>query len=350
MSDAEDVAVGAIVSATRDALDVYGTTVRAESASALTQAQADIASLTATVAALTAQSNADLITLQADAETINTLQAQHSADQATIGQQAARIAQLEAELDADAGLTVGARLRDVSYTVGNAQIGPVRVTRNFFEPGEALPPVWVAPAGWPADTVWIVSYKDENDPNLGSFSQSLHAQGGLLGWHHEPEADFPTGAVFVAKWKAQQAIVKAAAPDLPFGMIAGAFKYAKGNSGADGSFIPDGADFYALDTYLVGAASGVNKLQPLATEPRFQTWYGYVKDRPGFKAITEYGRGLADTNQWDAQRAALFPVDQAYLQQEGFRYWLLWYTSGGASKNWRFTDAASQAAWRAVSQ
>lgn len=347
MSDAEDTAVGAIVSATRDALDVYGQTIRDESAAALAQAQADLAAVEQQNASLQTQVDQDAATITADAETVSTLQAQHTADQATIGQQAARIAQLEAEL-ADPGLIVGARLRDVSYAIGNAQIGPIRATRNFFEPFEALPPVWVAPAGWPADTIWIVSYKDENDPNLPQFSQSLHAQGGLLAWHHEPEADFASGADFVTRWKTQQAVVKAAAPDLPFGMIAGASQYAKGNAGADGSFIPDGADFYSIDTYLVGANTGVNRLQPLETEPRFQTWYGYVKDRPGFKAITEYGRGLADTTQWDAQRAALFPVDQAYLQQEGFRFWLYWYTSGGGSKNWRFIDPNSQAAWRAV--
>lgn len=244
-----------------------------------------------------------------------------------------------------AALVTGARLADTTYAQSNPKVGPIRVTRLFY-PG-TLPASYQPPAGFPADVVPIVSYKTPG-PNTPGYARSLAAVGGFLVWHHEPEADFPSGAAFVQQWQQERATVKSAAPGLPFGMIAGAFQYAAGNNGYDGSYIPDGADFYCVDTYLQGSATPPNKIQPLATEPRFQRWLSFVQPKGKPLGVTEYGRGLTDTTQWDAQRAQVIPQDADYLKSLGFKWWLYWYTSGGGSKSWRFTDAASQAAWRAV--
>jgi hypothetical protein len=145
-----------------------------------------------------------------------------------------------------------------------------------------------------------VSFKPaQQGADLSSYIGSLCPQDRLV-CHHEPEADYPTGAAFLGAWRAAKAMAKALRPDIPFGMIAGAFQYRDGNAGVGGAFIPDPgeADFLGLDTYRVGLGTAsqttpqaVNRCDPVETLPEFQEWMRCTDGR-GPRIVTEYNRGL----------------------------------------------------------
>jgi hypothetical protein len=212
---------------------------------------------------------------------------------------------------------------------------------------------------WVAGQVPIVSYKSSGG-NLATYIKSIVGVNGQMAYHHEPEADYGTdgiagGAKFVAEFVKEYDVAHAAAPGVPFGMIAGAYQYRRNGLGATGSFLPPAnkVDFYALDTYLTGG-TGVNAIQPLETEPRFQTWYNLVKGRGKPLYITEYGRGLVTDKTQDPLRADVIAKDRAYLGKIGVKAWVYWWTADGAiatsGKDWQFKDTGSINAWKAAAE
>ncbi|MBK8168461.1 MAG: hypothetical protein IPK64_21130 [bacterium] len=180
------------------------------------------------------------------------------------------------------------------FAVGSALLGVPAFTRLFYA-GQS-----VHTHIGPASTINIVSFKPaQQGADLSSYIGSLCPQDRLV-CHHEPEADYTSGAAFLTAWRAARAMSKALRPDIPFGMIAGAFQYRPGNAGAGGTFIPDPgeADFLGLDTYRIGlgAASqttpqAVNRIDPIDTLPEFVEWLRCTDDR-GPRIVTEYNRGL----------------------------------------------------------
>lgn len=307
---------------------------------------------------------------QAAEARIAALEAGKTADDAERAADAARDAAMQAELDAlKAGqakpvdppppvpppplpgpppavstMIVGARCKDTTFADMNAAVGPVGGMRLFYP--AALSTTYDA-SQLPSGVVPFVSYKTPQT-NIASFLKSLPASGRLT-FHHEPEADYPSGAAFTGEFDREYQSAKAARSSIPFGMIAGAYQYRAGAGGAsqgngyDGSYLPSEADFYGFDTY-----QPKGPLTPLEKDPRFQRWYSLVKDRGKPLYVTEYGRGDTADHSLDAERAALIPVDAAYLRKIGVQAWMYWFTSGTTGVNWRFTDQGSIDAWRKV--
>jgi hypothetical protein len=90
----------------------------------------------------------------------------------------------------------------------------------------------------------------------------------------------------------------------------------------------------------------------LATDAPFMGWYNLVKDRGKPLVFAEYGVGVNPVgytaDNWSAQRAATFKADKLWIAAHpAFDTVLYWYNTG-ARGDWRFTDAASVTAWRAI--
>ena len=244
------------------------------------------------------------------------------------------------------------------FAVGSALLGVPAFTRLFYA-GQSVH----AHIG-PASTINIVSFKPaQRGADLSSYIGSLCPQDRLV-CHHEPEADYPSGAAFLTAWRAAKAMAKALRPDLPFGMIAGAFQYREGNAGVGGAFIPDAgeADFLGLDTYRIGlgAASqttpqAVNRCDPIETLPEFVEWMRCTEGR-GPRIVTEYNRGL-DKDAAGSTIPGNIPLRLAVLERDadtlatlGFEGVGLWHAEGtSATKRWAWRDPESVAAWRRIS-
>jgi hypothetical protein len=81
-------------------------------------------------------------------------------------------------------------------------------------------------------------------------------------------------------------------------------------------------------------------------------WYNLVKDRGKPLVFAEYGVGVNPVgytaDNWSAQRAATMIADKTWIAAHpAFTTLLYWYNTG-ARGDWRFTDAASIAAWKVL--
>lgn len=217
-------------------------------------------------------------------------------------------------------------------------IGPLAANRVFYPAG--LPSSY-GTAGIPLGVRGFISYK-AGSANTVPFVSSC-PPGTRIIYHHEPENDYGAdGTKFVQEWQTQKAIVKKANPSVLFGMVGMAYQY-DGRNG-NGTYIPNGADFYGVDVYTpkpTGAG--------LAIHTGFQKWRNLVKDSGVPLSVTEYGVGVhpPGTDNWSTQRALSFHTDNVYLRAlGGFDSILYWYNSGNAG-NWTFKDPASITAWKA---
>jgi hypothetical protein len=281
---------------------------------------------------------------------------EHNADQATIADLQQQLADCQdSHKPPMTALTVGVRtnVSPMAGAVSTFGKASTAVTRIFEQ---QLPLAWDPKSDsvgdhWVVGQIPIVSYK-EVQTNLAAYIKTLEPLKGQMAYHHEPEADYQAGSVFVKEFVKEYDTAKAASPKTPFGMIAGAYQYrANGGTGFDGSYLPpaDKVDFYALDTYLTGG-SGPNVVRGLENEPRFQRWYSLVKDRGKPLYITEYGRGLVTDKAQDPLRVQTIRDDMVYLTKLGVKVWIYWWTTDGSSggvsgKNWQFQDAGSISAW-----
>jgi len=245
---------------------------------------------------------------------------------------------------------VGARFNDLSWQKGARQIGPPHVTRLFYR---QLPKTF-SRQGIPDGVLLIVSYKQPTS-NVTSYARSIPADEDVqLVFHHEAEADYPSGSKFVSQFNAQEQLVKKANPDVPFAFVAGGFAYRKGQPGYDGSFIPPNADYYYLDSYQRG--DGWSQLQPAEKDPSVQRYRSLLAAKGHqFNGFTEYGRGAVDrshplTRAMVHQRMKVFAADERYLRSlPEIRVWTYWDTTDRPSgTQWRLTDKKSQKAWRAI--
>jgi hypothetical protein len=247
-----------------------------------------------------------------------------------------------------AKIVVGARSADLTFAQVNAAIGPVMVTRIFFS--GALPATYTR-QGIPAGVKLVISYKTP-DTNVAAYAASIPAGEDVeICYHHEPEADYTAGSVFVAEFDRQAATIHAANPAIPVAYIAGMFQYRPGQHGYDGSYIPTKADRHYADSYLPTAALIV----PAQSEPtltRFRSLLAAAGKT--WDGLTEYGRGVirsgASFDQAVADaRVQAIQADATWLPTTTCRLWSYWYTTDLASGDqWRFTDSASISAWRAV--
>ena len=208
--------------------------------------------------------------------------------------------------------------------------------------------------GVPEGVLLIVSYKQPTT-NVRSYARSIPAHEHVqLVFHHEAEADYPSGSAFVSQFDAQEQLAKDANPHLPFAFIAGGFAYRKGQPGYDGSFIPPSADLYYLDSYQRG--DGWSPLRPAAKDPSVQRYRSLLAAKGHqFNGFTEYGRGAVDrghrlTRAMVHKRLQVFAADERYLRSlPDIRVWTYWDTTDlGSGTQWRLTDRRSQDAWRHI--
>lgn len=237
---------------------------------------------------------------------------------------------------------VGYFVNDVPWAQAEADLGRGAVTRVFY--GGLGTPARFTRNGIPDGVLLIVSVKSTT--NLESYVRSIpDNQSVQVAFHHEPEGDYSgDGARFVAEWQAARDIVKRANPAVPFVFIGGAYQYrSRKRAGWSGTFIPQDADRYYLDTY-----------QPLAVEPAAQDagvmrFLERLDGRP-FHGFTEYGRGTAGGPVTPADRVAVFRADRDWLTGlPDVRVWSYWHTTDLKSgTQWRLLDPESQAAWRTI--
>lgn len=249
---------------------------------------------------------------------------------------------------ASSSLLIGARAQDESFATVNSQTGPVKVTRLFYS--GSLPKTFDR-QGIPAGVKLIISYKTP-DTGVAAYAKSIPAgQDVELAYHHEPEADYPSGATFVAEFNRQAGLIHAANRNIPVAFIAGMYQYKSGLNGYDGSYIPTTQDRSYADSYLPTAASIV----PAQAEVRLTRYRALLAAKgKTWDGFTEYGRGVirggaAFDQAVATKRANIIPVDAQWMATTKARVWAYWYTTDLASGDqWRFTDTASSNAWRAV--
>jgi hypothetical protein len=250
---------------------------------------------------------------------------------------------------------IGARATD--WTTANATIGPLQTQRVFYK--TTLPATFAASqcGPLPSDVMCIVSYKTP-DTNVASFVASIPAGRTapvMIIFHHEPEADFPSGADFVAEFDAQSAEIRAAARgaglttgpagEVEVDMAAGSYQYgASSRHGYDCSYIPPASD---VDHYTVDAYQG--QLGGLAKNAGFVRWLSCTQGKGIIRGITEYGLGACQGN---AAREQDMASDLAYLPTVLPKLYLLEYwwenTTSSCDQEWQFTDAQTIAEWQSI--
>jgi hypothetical protein len=242
-------------------------------------------------------------------------------------------------------LLTGADTVTGQFAAANAAIGPLHAVRLFYS--GALPDNY-SKVGVPAGVTAFISYKTPST-NTVPFAKSC-PPGTRIIFHHEPENEYNgNGAAFVAQYDQEYTTLKTANPALIVGMAAMSYQYSGGRYGQSGSFLPaaDHVDFYAVDTYEAKPDG-----KGLATDAPFMGWYNLVKDRGKPLVFAEYGVGVNPVgytaDNWSAQRAATFKADKLWIAAHpAFDTVLYWYNTG-ARGDWRFTDAASVSAWKAI--
>ena len=243
-------------------------------------------------------------------------------------------------------LLVGARAADVPFATVATQTGSVKVTRLFYS--GALPTTYTR-QGIPAGVKLIISYKTPNT-NVSAYARSIPTgQDVELCWHHEPEADFTTGAEFTSVFDRQADLIHSANAKIPVAFIAGMYQYATAGHGFSGSFIPTKQDRSYADSYLPTSRTIV----PAKTEVRLTRYRALLAAKGKiWDGFTEYGRGVirqgaAFDPAVAAARAKTISADAAWLPTTTARVWAYWFSTDLASGDqWRFTDAASMTAWR----
>ncbi len=251
-----------------------------------------------------------------------------------------------------APLLGGFRVKDITWATADAQIGPGKVTREFY----GTLPTTFSDFGLPLGVKIVVSYKTLTT-NVAAYLRSIPAGRDVeLAFHHEPEGDYTTGAQFVSEFNGQEQVAHAAAPAVPFDYIGLSYHYM---TGQDTSWLPPAADRYYVDSYQRGG-TGYSKIQPLPQTPQFVNFAASLKAAGHrFDGFTEYGRGVIPTGGVISvadvsARQQVYSTDRAYIDStlrpatpHPF-VWAYWYTSGSAGQ-WRLLDGASQQAWRSAS-
>lgn len=230
------------------------------------------------------------------------------------------------------------------FKSGSQVAGPWEVTRTFHNrlPRTEQP---ITPDG----VVEITSYKQQQS-NLASFVKSMRPQD-LIAWWHEPEGDNISPGWYRENFVKEYRTAHAARSDVKFGMISGGYQWRDGKRGSTGDFLPPkgSVDWLGFDTYRTGTDNNFNAIVPLSQMQEFQNWYAKAKTYDVPLYITEYGRGLAGDPQAAVKRAAVLPQDYAYLKSLHFAGLVAWYSNVGPDgRDWRFTDPASLAAWKAI--
>ena len=242
-------------------------------------------------------------------------------------------------------LLTGADTATGRFGAANSRIGPLHAVRLFF-PG-ALPSSY-SKLHVPRGVVAFISYKTPSKRTVG-FAKSCPPRTRII-FHHEPENEYHGhGALFVAQYDKQYVTLKSANRKLVVGMAAMSYQYAGGRHGQSGSFLPraNRVDFYAVDNYEAKPTG-----RGLATDTPFQHWYRLVRHRGKPLVFAEYGVGVnrvgARADRWSHQRVATLRADKKWLTAHpAFTALLYWYNTGSRG-DWRFRDAASIAAWKAI--
>lgn len=271
-------------------------------------------------------------------------------------------------------LLIGARSRSKTgteasdYAYGESVLGPLQITRTYY-PGAVggtydkrlSPGDMISFKGLPANN-------SAGNASLQAFLDSL-SPGDRLLYHHEPEGfvtidgvktpEYASGADYVAEFTTVANRIHALKPDAKVGHSAGGFQYSSKGRGYDGSFIPPPTvcDFYGFDSYQDStSATGYGSIKPIQDDARFARWYSLVEPYHRLNGkelhINEYGRGVVGLNEVSdtpARRAAVIPLDYAWLKAAGFVRWSYWFSNVGPDgRQWQFTDAASMSAWSAL--
>lgn len=244
-------------------------------------------------------------------------------------------------------LVIGARDSEVDWNTFEQKFGPVRCTRFFHNNLPAKQTRTYAGITVPDDVVLWVSFRDgTTDANLKSYLADMDPRTVLI-FHHEPEGDYASGKAFTDKFDHYADIVHTTSPGTWLVHAASGYNYGGSRAGVDGSYIPDSADAYTIDSYQ-GRTSAAD-MEPLAQDDQFQKWLSLVQPKGKPLGITEYGRGTEpSTATTNSKRIELMRTDHEYLKSLGFVTWQLWWAAKTADDDWTFKDPNGQAAWRDI--
>lgn len=263
--------------------------------------------------------------------------------------------------DADV-LTIGARVKNTTWTHAEDTVGPIAATRYFhtdvpasqvrtYSGSDTVGKITV-----PNEVVMWVSIRDGSTlANLRSYLADMDPRTRIV-LHHEPEGDYASGAAFVDWFTRMADVIHEASPTTKVVHSAASYHYRARGAGYDGSYVPPATacDIYCIDTYR--GKGGLDEMVPLASDDRWLRWLSLLPEGADI-GITEYGRGYntsadsaSPTNQ---RRVALLQADHDYLKASpaGHRVvtWQYWWTEN-ADGDWKFEDPDSVAAWAAIAR
>ncbi len=265
-----------------------------------------------------------------------------------------------------AAILIGACSGKGNWRSANAIIGPLQTHRLFYS--GSLPLTFEAD-DTPTTVTIIASYKTATT-NVKNYVKSVPANRQvILAYHHEPEGDYSSGAVFVSEFKTQSDLIRSCAnSNVRIAMISASYPYGvSGNTDVqDGNYLKDlgnYVDLFGVDIYqgVAGTEPYCWPTQGLRNYPRWNNWLNVVTD-PAIVGtikplgITEYG---VDDPVGDERRNQRIQLDRDYLIEAftpgsakaispyRLQVWSYWWRSVDQNAA-KFTDAPTIATWRGI--
>jgi hypothetical protein len=253
-----------------------------------------------------------------------------------------------------------------AFLASSSAMGPLTVRRTFTGAAASVPSS--KPAAIAGDlAAGLLSFysckvnggpaqilSGSEDANLRALFNSLpHDRPTWFTMWHEPENDI-NGGSFTAQqfrdmiahiWDVKQSSPNAA--NIKVGYIAMDYWWRTGTTFASNGdqMLPPGGkyDYLAVDDYNVATTSGRTNA---GTDPQFQNWYNWAKNKGKPLIVAEFGRKL-NPNDPNARAKDLLD-SETWLTNHGFNMFLYWNGSG-AQGDWKLYSAPDLNAWRAIS-
>jgi hypothetical protein len=251
------------------------------------------------------------------------------------------------------GADVGRSGAVANWMAANDAIGSLQLDKIFYR--RALPASYFGSicADLPEDVMCLIAYKTPT-VNVTSFVSSIPADRAVVMiFHQEPEADFRSGADYVAQFEAQSALIRRAARDAPNVFVAddaGTYQYQPGYAGVDCSYIPPPAytDLYLADHYQSRPNGQAMPNGQLGDE--WTMWLNCVQSTHKPIGLAEYGLGPCGA------RAQSLLADNSYLKSlptvraVPVLVWNFWWVNDSpvnSCTDWQFNDRITSA-WRSI--
>jgi len=252
-----------------------------------------------------------------------------------------------------------------AFTSTSNVMGPLRVRRSFSGSAPSVPST--EPALISGDAAAGISsfysckvnsgpaaiINGSQDANLRSLFNSMpKTRMTYFTMWHEPENDINSGSFTSAQftqmiahiWDVKQSTANAS--HIQVGYIAMDYWWRTGTSfqkNGDQMLPPSGKyDFLAVDDYNTATTSGRTNA---GTDPQFQNWYSWAKNKGKPLYVTEFGR-KPDPNDPNARAKDLLD-SESWLKSHGFGMFLYWNGSG-AQGDWKLYSSQDIGAWKAI--